>query len=679
MGKYAKVQHTLSDKGMLVPVSSLEDKKTLATLFGSKEMDIDTDWYSSLFLYGQDAKDYFDTNDKSIRGYTGKVYANKLFFDFDSQNLDNSKKDALELIHRLHSAGINPETHAKVYFSGNKGFHVEVPISANLEPEELKSICVNLAENIDTFDSQIYNTNRIIRLPNTKHQKSGLFKIELDPLDLVEKSVDQIKEMAKNPQPATKVQEFTNTDILNSFKTVKTKKVQQVIVEADESGIRGLEQVDYTSCPKTKPRCIHALEHGVMMPGVGERNKIFLRLAAYYRNQGETKETAYGKLKAVARENARLYPDAEPFKKEEIFNTVISSVFAKNGAWKVMPGSYGTDPENELLKKYCDAAGKYTNKSCPLHGRVHAENSTMQITEVFDSFNAFAENFDKNIVKTGINFVDTNMKITTGTTTLLVGAAGSGKTTVALNILENSNSIGQDSVFFSMDMHKNLIYLKLAQKCTNYKQDDIFYFHKTKDKTKIEYIRDAIAAKYGNTHFDFSSTLSLDMMRDKVFDLEQKTGKKMKFVLQDYAGRISGPFSDKYANATYNALKSVEVANVTDAAWIILSQISRQVGDGCTPLRTKRAAKESGDWEESATGVITVWRPFMGDQTDRDDVMRMFLAKNRMGSELETVLHWDGAKGHVRDMTFDELAEYDGTRGDKAEKEYMKQRMNKTT
>ena len=72
--------------------------------------------------------------------------------------------------------------------------------------------------------------------------------------------------------------------------------------------------------PKNTPRCIYALEHGVMVPGLGERSEIFLRLAAYYRNQGYPKDKAHNALKAVARMNSALYPEAEPMDKVEIYN-----------------------------------------------------------------------------------------------------------------------------------------------------------------------------------------------------------------------------------------------------------------------------------------------------------------------------------------------------------------------
>jgi replicative DNA helicase len=403
---------------------------------------------------------------------------------------------------------------------------------------------------------------------------------------------------------------------------------------------------------------------------MGERNAIFLRLATYYMGTGLPKEVIHHTLKGVAEMNSKLYPEHDGFPKEEIW-AMVNALDEK----KVRAGTWGTDPDNELLKKYCDVIRKHTDKKCCMHSKVDNAQNTIQIMDVSNSFQKFAEDFDRNTVKTGIGHIDNHMNLAIGTTTLLVGATGSGKTTVGLNIMENANELDQHTMFFSLDMHKNLIFLKLAQKLTNYTQEQILGFYKNKDQAKIDLIKKMVAAKYGKTYFDFSSTMTLEQMRDKTFSMEERHGKKIKLVVVDYAGRISGPFADRYANATYNALKSTEIAAVTDAAWIFISQISRNMGDGCAPLRTKRAAKESGDWEESATNVITMWRPFMGDP-DRDDVIRMYLAKNRMGKELEAPLYFDGAKGTIRDMNLQESADYMQIR-EKEEKEFLRSKFSK--
>lgn len=658
LSNYIRFCKTVNTKGTLVPIESQ------TAIEEEIKKSPNSDFYTSLFTFDDSAKDYFEKNG-SIKGFKGKAVTTKAVFDFDyEKNPSVAQKETVELLRRFDTLGIDVSSSVNVFFSGNKGFHVELSTAHEFEPKELKQLCLNIAKGLTTLDEVIYNTTRLYRLYGTKHPKSKLYKIELDPNDLLNKSFEEIKEQAKS-KPTTEIykttpiQDSTLNAIIRSFIEEPKKEAQSKAVVVDDYGddeVRGINDIDYTLCPKSVPRCIHALSKGVMKPG--ERNAAFLRLAAYYKNQGMDKEVAFSTLKGVSRLNARLYPDYDAVGKDEIWNTVVSSVFDSED-WKQIAGATGTDAKNELLKKYCDCIK--SSHRCILHGEKEGFKSAIQVDEIYDSFKDFAENFDKNTVKTGIGLIDDYMNIAVGTTTLLVGACGSGKTTVALNIMENMNKNGLHTMFFSLDMHKNLVYLKLAQKLTNYSQQEINYFFKTKNREKQEEIRQVINKAYGKTMFDFSSTLTMDQMRDKVRQAEAKLGEKIKLVVVDYASRVTGPYSDAYANARFNALKSTEVADATDSAWIFLSQISRNTGSGSSPLRTKRAAKESGDWEEAASNVITVWRPFMGVE-GKDDVMRMFLAKNRMGQELERPLWWNGAKGMVKDMSDIELETYEEDR-----------------
>jgi len=676
--KYIRVSNGLNDFGKLVPESDLRDKKKIEEMLAASP---NSDWYHSLYYYGDDVLNYFKTNGESIKGYQGQALTDKLTFDFDSKvDINQAKDDVKVLLDEFVKQGIDVQKSIQVFFSGNKGFHLELTTNRTFTPEEQKDIAGHIKKlfKLATLDMSLYNLTRIYRMNNTINQKSGLYKIEIDPIDVYELSIDQIKELAKKPKDSTFIPEPTDKlNFIKAYQVMFADKPKSIKVESSEEieGIRGLDTIDFSECPRTMPRCIFALSKGVMQAGAGERNALFLRLASYYRNNHMSKEVALGALVGVAELNANLYPDADPYTKAELENTVINSVFGSK-AFKLIAGASGTSPDNELLKKYCDAVGLKTNKKCCLHHRSENETSTVQIDSVSDSFEDFAANFDKNTVKTGILHIDDNMNIAKGTTTLLVGATGSGKTTLALNIMENANALKQNTMFFSLDMHKNLVYLKLAQKVTNYTQTEILTFYKTKNVGRIAELRKAISDRYGMTFFDFSTTLTQEQMRDKIFKVQDDTGKSVDLVVVDYAGRVTGPYSDTFANANYNALKSTEIANVTDSAWIYLSQISRGVGDGVTPLRSKRVAKESGTWEESASNVITMWRPFMGDP-DRDDVVRLFLAKNRMGKELETILKFDGEKGIIRDMTFDELADYSSLR-EKEEREYHRNRMNKS-
>lgn len=666
MELFVRLQEGINNSGTVIPLTEYEDVTKLKSLLREGP---GSDWYTSLFYFPEEFNELYLKN-KSIAGYKGPAYSKSLVWDFDSkEDLNLAKNDVRELLTRLaKQVGNGKELlkHVTVYFSGNKGFHVFLKTNKEFSPEEMKHICSSIADKLPTFDKVIYNATRAFRIANTKHAASGLYKIKVDPIDLAKEDfIETVKSMAKNPGTWEDTStELENVAFLESILDTKPLKKSIILEDVEEvDGIRGINLIDFRKS-KDIPKCIYALTHGVMKPGVGHRHHIFLHLGNFYRNKGYPKDVAYNMLKGVSRLNKQLYPEFEEMTKEEIWNNVIKMVFADENA--LNPGGWGVSPDDEIFASYCKSLP--WDCKCPIHSITNNKKAVVKIEDVALDFGSFATNFTDNIVTSGISVIDDNMKIATGTTTLLVGAAGSGKTTLCLNMLEHTNKENYASMFFSMDMHKNLLYLKLAQRHTRRKQDEIFRAFRDNDKKMIAYINSAIKENYGNTFFDFSGSLTLDDLRQRIFNTEQENQKKIKLVIVDYASRLRGPHSDSNANEKYNALASKDVAAETDAAWIILNQVSRATGDGSTPIRTKRAAKGSGDWEESASNVITVWRPFMGldgvednenEVTYHDQVMRVFLAKNRMGPEVEGVLLWNGEGGLVRDMTPQELEQFE--------------------
>lgn len=657
---FVRLQEGLANVGSVVP---LEEYTNISKLKEHIKTGPGSDWYTSLFYYPKDIKDLFDKTG-SVSGYKGPAFSNFLVWDFDSKHDVNlAKEDVRTLLNRLKDKIPEVAKYVSVYFSGNKGFHVYLKTNKQFSPEEMKHACSVLADGLDSFDSVIYNSTRVFRIQNTKNQKSGLYKVLIEPKTLKEPNLlEGLRALAKNPgvwqnDPAI----LEDCLFIDEILAAKPEKRSSVILDEDIEeidGVRGLNTVDLRKA-SDMPKCIYALSQGIMKSGDGQRNHIFLHLANYYRNKGFDKEVVHNILKGISRLNKALYPEFDEFPKEEIWNTAIRRSFSTENT--INPGGWGIKADDMIFASYCKMLSGSCR--CPIHDTVKVKKSVIKITEVAKDFGNFATNFHDNIVTSGIKFIDDNMKIATGTTTLLVGAAGSGKTTLCLNMLEHTNKENYASMFFSMDMHKNLLYLKLAQRHTRWKQDEIFKAFKGNDKKIIDEINERINENYGETFFDFSGSLNLDDIKQRIQVTEQENSKKVKLVIIDYASRIKGPFSDANANEKHNALASKDAADETDAAWIILNQVSRATGDGSSPIRTKRAAKGSGDWEETASNVITVWRPFMGlhDVVDPetnmvfyDQFMRVFLAKNRMGSEVEDVLLWDGAGGLVRDMTREE-------------------------
>jgi KaiC/GvpD/RAD55 family RecA-like ATPase len=643
---YVRINKTTQGFGQLIPKEDIQ-----------KYIDNnDISWYRSLYDYDNEALEYTKNNNGSISGFKGKAFTNKLIFDFDSKvDIQQAKNDTINLLVKLKEMGIDINKSVQVFFSGNKGYHLELYTNKKYSPEETKNICKELAHGLKTFDPVIYNTTRLYRLQNTKHQESGLFKIELEPSELESLTIDEIKQLAKTPRQLNFTPEaFTNTEVFDKYKFEKKEVKKSSIITTNElHAIRGLDDIDFSKCPKATPRCIHALMNGVALPG--ERSRVFFRLATFLRNSGFNKDVAYSTLKGVARINNELYPEFEPIGKSEIWNQHIASVYSEKSLEELSVGGFGTSPDNELIKKYCDHIK--TAKPCILHGKKD-QKSLITVEETTNKFSVFAENFEKNLIQTGIQAIDSNMKLTVGTMSILAAACGTGKSSMALSILKNANEFGYRSIFFSMDMPLSVNYLKMATLVTKYTQDEILHAFRDRNKKITEEISLKVGEAFNLTTFDFGSTQTLEDIRDKINEVEQQTGEKIKFAVVDYFSRLTSPYSDEHTSANYLALKSVELANNSDVAFLYLAQVARAGGNGSTPIRSSRVSRSSGMIEEAAHNVVTIWRPFMGNKVN-DNYLRMYLAKNRLGSISEHLLSWNGEKGLVKDLNEQEYTHYE--------------------
>jgi hypothetical protein len=211
MEKYVRLCKTVNTTGLLVPMEEVTNKSKFSKRLAAYP---NSDWYTSVYYFGDKAKEYFISNGNSVKGYNGDAYAENLVFDFDSTDLEQAKKDVVELLKRMKDNGVDVRKSCNIYFSGNKGFHVEFPIARKFTPEKLKLICSNLAKGLKSFDLKIYNVTRLFRIANTKHQVSGLYKIPLDPIEFFKMPTTEMKERAKNPIEITNKANTINSPLI---------------------------------------------------------------------------------------------------------------------------------------------------------------------------------------------------------------------------------------------------------------------------------------------------------------------------------------------------------------------------------------------------------------------------------------------------------------------------------
>ena len=163
--------------------------------------------YLSHFAFGAEMKAHCSANHHSVRGYAGPCWCRWLVLDIDRPDLDTALADARRLVSFMDRRFPELEGEVPVFFSGSKGFHVLLELVHAPPPAVgFQHVCRTLAEGIAAravvkIDSAIYDVNHIVRLPNTRHPKTGLFKVRLEPEGLFTLDLPGILENAKRPWP----------------------------------------------------------------------------------------------------------------------------------------------------------------------------------------------------------------------------------------------------------------------------------------------------------------------------------------------------------------------------------------------------------------------------------------------------------------------------------------------
>jgi hypothetical protein len=174
--------------------------------------------YSSYFIFSDELLTYLSDQTAaapSVSGYQGKVWAPYLPIDLDHADL----LPALECARLLSELfldrwGIDADG-LQIYFSGAKGFHfmLDTRLFGKMTPAHnwpmlfdalRRHIAQQLPERLrEVVDLSIKDRMRLLRLPNTVHEKSQLYKTLLTPADLVKLNADDIRQRARQAMPLT--------------------------------------------------------------------------------------------------------------------------------------------------------------------------------------------------------------------------------------------------------------------------------------------------------------------------------------------------------------------------------------------------------------------------------------------------------------------------------------------
>lgn len=390
---YVNVRETVNSKPRLVP-----DTTNLQSIISHHK-----DWYRSLYKYTEAQKQIIEETG-TVSGIKDTI-TDLLFFDFDSKNdIEKAREDALTAANRLIEAGF-PEDSIGCYFTGSKGFSLEVQLNELLTVEQFKAVIHNIAGDLTSFDHVVSDPNRIVRIAGTKHNKSGLYKIPLTPEELTETTLDDIKLLAKYPRKVER--ELNKTNVPEELKQLP---VEKEVTSISKELTFDISSIDMKARPPRIDEARWLIINGFFR--TGERNYAMLCTASTWKNLNLPQDVVKGMMLGTAKMQAERTGEEE-FPENEI-DLILNQVYGPH--WK--GGQFTTKDPSNWLAKYAIKMGIKVKEE---------DNGPMLISDVEDEFTEYVKNIEQNTVLTGIEFLDRKMPITLGTNVAIVGAPGSGK------------------------------------------------------------------------------------------------------------------------------------------------------------------------------------------------------------------------------------------------------------
>lgn len=615
MSRYVRVSQSFKERGKLLSEAEFEKEKE----------NLNRELYSSTYFYNENHYKQFQERG-SIAGIRD-VTTNMLWFDFDSEKDPSlAQQDALELITRLKKYGVK-ENNIEIYFSGNKGFDVRVRLQDRiLTPEQVKVLVMHkFGKGLATLDPSLYDASQLLRVPGTKHQKSGLHKIPLTVEELQSTPIKEIRSLAESLENLTGDYDWEEFDPKDEF-----LKVDKAIEESKRPKMEFLDK------PRHWKDYKWALLQGQFENG--ERHSAMMVIAATCRGLGYDEDTATALCK-VADEKHCLLKDDTPM--TDLESNIIPSVYSVT--WQGGQYSPKSDP---WLAKYCEKMGF----------NVETENdATISIEDAFSLFRDYAQNIDALTIKTGIPILDNKLRMTIGMVVGLVAAPGVGKTSIAIQMLNNMSKSGEQCVFFSYDMYHALVIQKLVQKHMNIQGDEIFDRMKAGDPEFEAEIVKMLKEEYSNVEFCFKQGQTPKDIEDTIKTVGDKTGKKVRFVVIDYGELIISDMSDPTSASAQVQHKLRAIANNHNVCILSLLQPNKMAGDPDDDIKSYRAAKGSSAIEQTVSVMLGMSRPGYNPKAPEEDRFATINAlKVRMGALFSVDLHWEGHTGMVRPLETEE-------------------------
>jgi hypothetical protein len=321
--------------------------------------------YASIFRFADDVLLYLAEHRvegrPSIAGYDGRVWAPFLPLDIDAQPPQAGPEEGLDVARRVYRLLVErwqtPAAAVHVYFSGAKGFHLLIDTRAfgRVSPaQDLHRVFSRLRLQIvrelpDTarplFDLAIGDKVRLLRLPNTRHGGSGLYKIALTADELLTCSAVEIRGLARASRPLARV---AAAGLLPTELVTAVPSLMSLFQRARRALRHERGPHPYTlGRPAGAPEdalCAARLAMWRNPIPRGSRNNVAIRLASAFRLAGYSRDDTTELVLGWNRRQPSGLPERE-------IRSVVQSAYARP-----FPYNYGC--HDEVIRSFCPYVGR---------------------------------------------------------------------------------------------------------------------------------------------------------------------------------------------------------------------------------------------------------------------------------------------------------------------------------
>jgi len=528
-----------------------------------------TDCYRSIFLFDEGLKQYVEKTG-SVSNYSGNHTADGLVFDFDGEPLDAVRKKVIEFVQYLETFYDVPIKYVRIAFSGNKGFHLSLPFAAvceNPKPSKhfhkiYKGIISDITGNDWKYlDTSIYEIRRVIRLTNTKHSGSGLYKIPLTFQEVQSLSIDEIKELARQPRKDVEqlpVSEISEVESLRDlYDKWSAEKFDDRKPEKNDTSFRDMFQ--------SQP--------------VGNRTHTAMQIVGHLIKSNTPEPLALEILRAWNEKQSSPLPN------EKLEYTVSDAYKRYSEPMNGDLADYFYTPERAFNERYQD----YVRYS------------------------------EKNKVKTGFTKIDKYLRgLRCGEVLCILGKAGNAKSALCQNIGHNfAKQSGEPVLFFSLEMPVVSVIERSFQLETGLSGYDVenetlrlINGEPSKLTMKVKSVFDTLP----NFYTIEKSGLTLEQVKNITRYGEGNIYKKKTgLILIDYLSLLDGRGKDIFEQTARLARELKDVAKELNVPVIFLSQVTK--GKTQYDELELDSGRDSGAISEGSDFVLGLWKKDEGEKT----------------------------------------------------------------